>query len=227
MQRIGRIIAVAAAALAGAAFLPSVASAHEHRAVDNGKYNLVVGWVDEPAVSGYLNGLDFRVAQAPAGAASPAAGADEDQPEGAPVEGVESTLQAEIIFVDQKMTLTLEPAETPGSYTAAVIPTQAGDYSFHIFGTINGDQIDETFTSGPNTFDTVTDAATLQFPKASAQRNGVLAGTIGGGNGADILGGLAVGLALGAAGLRLVGRRGTVLRRPAFGAAGVHAGAGD
>ena len=40
----------------------------------------------------------------------------------------------------------------------------AGDYSFHIFGTINGDSIDETFTSGPQTFDTVEDAATYQFP---------------------------------------------------------------
>jgi hypothetical protein len=140
---------------------------------------------------------------------------------------LESTLQAEIIFVDQKMTLTLEPTGTPGSYTAAVIPTAAGDYSFHIFGTINGDQVDETFTSGPNTFDTVTDAATLQFPKSSSQRSGVLAGTIGGGTGGDILGGLAAGLALGGAGLWLVGRRGAVLRRPALAAAGMRAGAGD
>jgi hypothetical protein len=125
------------------------------------------------------------------------------------------------------MTLTLEPTGTPGSYTAAVIPTAAGDYSFHIFGTINGDQVDETFTSGPNTFDTVTDAATLQFPKASSQRSGILAGTIGGGTGGDVLGALAAGLALGWAGLWLVGRRGAVLRRPALAAAGMRAGAGD
>lgn len=150
---------VAAALLA---FSPIGASAHEHRTV--GDYELVVGFLNEPAVSGELNGLDLRVSQP--SAATPAAGGDEA--EATPVEGLETTLQAEVIYGDQKMTLTLEAAyNNPGHYEAYFIPTAAGDYSFHVFGTINGTQVDETFTSGPDTFSTVIDRSTLEFPAAS------------------------------------------------------------
>jgi hypothetical protein len=143
------------------AFTPIGASAHEHRTV--GDYEFVVGFLNEPAVSGELNGLDLRVSQP--SAATPTADASAD---GAPVEGLETTLQAEVIYGDQKMTLTLEAAyNAPGHYEAYFIPTAAGDYSFHVFGTINGTAVDETFTSGPDTFSTVIDRSTLEFPAAS------------------------------------------------------------
>jgi hypothetical protein len=229
MQRILRLFGIALAAIAAAGFLPAVASAHEHRDVDGGKYSFVVGFLDEPAITGFKNGLDLRVS-ANTGA-TPATGSDEDAG-GTPVEGLESTLQAEIIYGDQRMALTLEPRwQTPGAYNAYVIPMAAGDYSFHIFGAINGDAIDETFTSSPEGFSSVVDAATLQFPKPSAEKSGAVAGTIvgddtgGTGTGA-ILGGFLAGLGIGAAGLFLT-RRGIAVRRPVLAPARMQAGAGD
>jgi hypothetical protein len=229
MQRIVRLIGVACAAVAAAGFLPAVASAHEHRDVDGGKYSVEVGFLDEPAITGFKNGLDLRVS-ANTGA-TPAPGIDADEG-GSPVEGLESTLQVEIIYIDQKMPLTLEPRfGTPGAYNAYVIPTAAGDYTFHIFGTINGDAIDENFTSSPEGFSSVVDASTYQFPKQSSEKSGTIAGTIAGGNTAGtgtgaILGGFAAGLAIGAAGLVLV-RRGVAVRRPALTPERTRAGAGD
>ena len=149
--------------VASATALAWSASAHEHRTV--GSYELVVGFLNEPAVSGELNGLSLRVTVTPGADAAATPGAEA---EGAPVEGLETTLQAEVIYGDQRMPLTLAPAwQDPGHYTAPLIPTQPGDYSFHIWGTINGVDVDETFTAGPETFSTVIDRTTLEFPAAS------------------------------------------------------------
>ncbi len=156
--------ALATAAAALLVVSPISVGAHEHREI--GEYTLVVGFINEPAVSGELNGLSLTVHQASASdtAATPTASEDE----GTPVEGLESTLQAEVILGDQKMPLTLGTVwKTPGAYESWFIPTAPGDYSFHIWGTINGTQIDETFTAGPDTFSTVIDRSTLEFPKAS------------------------------------------------------------
>jgi hypothetical protein len=164
ISRIGAVAFVAAAV----ALMPLVASAHEQRDVDNGKYTLLVGFLNEPTVTGQWNSLDLRVAdnsQPATPIAGASGGGDEDALTGAPVTGLESTLQVEVIFGDKKKTLTLEPRfGVPGAYNAYLIPTAAGDYSFHIFGTINGDAIDETFTSSPQGFSSVEDAANYQFP---------------------------------------------------------------
>jgi hypothetical protein len=144
--------------------LPWATTAHEHRTV--GKYEVVVGFLNEPAVSNELNGLDFRVTELPAAEAG--ATPEAEAAEGTPVEGLETTLQAEVIFGDQRMPLTLRAAwNSPGHYAANFIPTQPGDYSFHIWGTINGMAFDETFTAGPETFSTVIDRTTLEFPAQS------------------------------------------------------------
>jgi hypothetical protein len=154
--------AIATAAAALLVVSPISVGAHEHREI--GEYTLVVGFINEPAVSGELNGLSLTVHQASTSATPVAEGEDE----GTPVEGLESTLQAEVILGDQKMPLTLSTVwKTPGAYESWFIPTAPGDYSFHIWGTINGTQIDETFTAGPDTFSTVTDRSTIEFPKAS------------------------------------------------------------
>jgi hypothetical protein len=149
--------------VASAAALSWTATAHEHRTV--GSYEFVVGFLNEPAVSNELNGLSLRITEAPA---ADAAATPEAEAEGVPVEGLEATLQAEVIYGDQRMPLTLEPAwNDPGHYVSPLIPTQPGDYSFHVWGTINGTEIDETFTAGPETFSTVIDRTTLEFPAGS------------------------------------------------------------
>jgi hypothetical protein len=228
MQRIMRLFGVALTAVAFAAVLPAVASAHEQRDIVNGKYHLVVGFLDEPAYTGFKNSLDLRVTDP----TKPTPAAGETATNG--IEGLETTLQVEIIYGDQKMPLTLQPRfRTPGAYNAYVIPMAAGDYTFHIFGTINGDAVDENFTSSPEGFGSVEDASLIQFPQQSAATGGAVAGTIAGdtagiggsGNG-GILGGFAAGLAIAAAGIWLTRRR-SATRRPVFAPAGMQAGAGD
>jgi hypothetical protein len=126
----------------------SVASAHERRTV--GKYTFVVGFLNEPALANQPNGLDLRITSS-----------DTNEP----VSGAEKTLKAEIIQGSAKKSLPVSARfGVPGGYTADVIPTKPGSYSFHFTGDINGAPIDETFESGPGRFDDVQDPAALQFP---------------------------------------------------------------
>jgi hypothetical protein len=192
-----------------------LASAHEHREILGGKYEVVVGFLNEPAISGELNGLSLDVMDLTQ--ATPDAETGEDGPN--PVIGLEETLTVDIIFVDQTKTLELEPRwQSPGSYNAYVIPVQPGDYALHIYGTINGEAVDETFTPGPETFSVVLDRATLEFPAASAStENGLAFGTTMGTGGIDrddIGGGLVAGALglLALAGVSQVLRRRTALR---------------
>lgn len=167
-----RISVVAFALLLAPALIsfsePGTASAHEHRAVGN--YEFVVGWLDEPALAYEPNGLDLRVTLFPNGVPAEeeegAEGAEEEQ--GQPVEGLEETLQAEIIAGGGAETrqLTLEPAfRDPGHYEGRIIPTVPGDYTFRITGNINGQKINEEFSSGPETFSVIEDPAEQQFPE--------------------------------------------------------------
>ncbi len=152
----------------------SIARAHEHR--DVGDYSLVVGFLNEPALVGEPNGLFLSVSKHAEGT-GPSNGAEHaDEGEhseeggeegGTPVEGLEETLQAEVIIGGgaETMPLELEPLfGQPGAYVAHFIPTRVGDYSFRIFGSIEGMDVDERFDSGPETFSSVNDVADLQFP---------------------------------------------------------------
>ena len=65
----------------------------------------------------------------------------------------------------KKMPLTLEAAfNNPGAYEAHFIPTLPGDYTYHISGKVENKDVDESFSSGPQTFDPVDDPSDLQFP---------------------------------------------------------------
>jgi hypothetical protein len=145
-------------------FLPSIAGAHETRTIGDGEYEIVVGFMNEPVFAGDKSGLEFWVTEV--AAATPAAG---EETEGTPVEGLAETLQAEVIYGDQTMELPLTAMwDEPGGYYSVFFPTESeGDYSFRIFGAIGETEIDETFTSGPETFGPVEDPAPLRFPSAS------------------------------------------------------------
>jgi hypothetical protein len=54
--------------------------------------------------------------------------------------------------------------ELTGSYTADLIPTQPGDYSFQLTGTIGNVTVDETFSSADGEFSTVEPIADIMFP---------------------------------------------------------------
>jgi len=218
-----RLMTVAIAVAVCALVVPSLASAHERREIGDGRYQLVVGFSSEPAYTGFLNGLDLRVSDV--SMATPAA---DGTTTGAPVEGLEGTLQAEVIYGDQKMPLTIEPRfRAPGEYNAWVVPMAAGDYSFHIFGTIGDITVDETFTSSPDGFGSVIDQTTIQFPKASASTGVPVFGTVADGGGLDLTaaGFAAAGFAAGAAALFLVLRRRNRATTPRIGA--LQVGSGD
>ncbi|MCC7107158.1 MAG: hypothetical protein IT307_18655 [Chloroflexi bacterium] len=140
-----------AAGLAVPLLAPTPALAHERR--DVGPYQLVVGFTGEPAIQGQPNGIDLRIT---------------DRATQQPVEGAEKSLKATIAFGGgQAKEFPLRAVfQKPGAYTADLIPTRAGAYVFTFAGTINGQQVNEKFESGPGRFNDVQAASSLQFPTA-------------------------------------------------------------
>jgi hypothetical protein len=133
--------------------LSSPAFAHEERTV--GAYHFVVGWGDEPAYAGSKNSVQLILATKA----------------GKPVTNLGDSLKVEVIFGQQQMELPFEPAFDPeegfgtlGDYRAWLIPTAPGTYTFHLFGAIGKQKVDERFTSGPTTFDDIADPAEVEFP---------------------------------------------------------------
>ena len=83
------------------------------------------------------------------------------------VTGLSASLEVEITHVSTSTSRTMpltEVFDDPGHYIAEFIPTAPGDYRVRFFGTIEGNAIDETFDSGPDTFDTVIASDAIQFP---------------------------------------------------------------
>jgi len=199
-----RAMAAVAATVAMAARVSSGADAHESRTVADGRYEMVVGFLDEPAFAGEPNGLSLRVSAY--GAATPAAGADAGTGP-SPVEGLDETLTAEVLFGDQAMELVLEASwGDPGHYEAIFFPMEPGDYTFRITGEIEGGSIDESFASSPNGFSPVQDPAPLRFPRDAGEATAT-AGFLAGGDSAGLAGPLLAGAVVGAAGVGLARRR--------------------
>jgi hypothetical protein len=128
------------------------ASAHETRQV--GEYEFVVGWWTEPAFAYQPNGPEVTITRG-----------------GKPVvQGV--ALSVDVIFGEETTTYELEPAFVvgvfgePGNYNADLVPTRPGTWTYRIYGTVGDLEVDETFTSGPETFGDIEDPAENAFPVA-------------------------------------------------------------
>ncbi len=150
-----------------------LAVASAHYVFTAGKYRIAIGWQNEPAFGtdtfvGEQNAIQVFVDIASA-----------DNPKGTPV----STLNQDCTHPDFQVTVTVgtttsspfcpAPAYDPDTgngrldeYDYALIPTVVGNYTFHIFGSINGTPIDQSVTSGPTTFDSIADASSVEFPVA-------------------------------------------------------------
>ena len=146
-RRVGRI-AVLCAVLTTFVSV-GVAIAHEERSV--GDHTYIVGFIDEPVFPGQKSGLEF--------------GAFHGEE---PLEGLEETLSATVTFGDETRgtrDLAIEPRfGEPGWYESVFFPTAAGPYTFRIFGEVEGEPFDESFSSGPDTFSEVQDVTGGQFP---------------------------------------------------------------
>lgn len=146
-----RVAALVAASLIMLA--PSAALAHETRDVSG--YRMVVGWIVEPALEGQKNGVDLRITQA-------------DKP----VEGVEKTLQVEVLHKASgvKKTFALRTIfRDSGHYTADLIPTAPGQYEMRFFGKVGNAEVNETFVSGPGRYGDIEPTTELAFPVAAPQ----------------------------------------------------------
>ena len=132
--------------------LPRAVGAHERRRV--GAYVMRVGWADEPTFAGVKNAVQLLLSDA----------------SGKPITDLLEDLKVEIIFGTQKTSpLPLEAAfgkafGRPGDFRAAVIPTRPGTYTFHFVGALNGQRVDQSFTSSDKTFDPVQEATGIEFP---------------------------------------------------------------
>ena len=145
-RRIGLVLTIAlVGSLALLASRPALA--HEDRTA--GPYHLHVGWHVEPALIGQLNAIELTVTQ-----------------NSKPVAAVEKTLTVTIATrgrTSDKMNFVASD-ETPGLYTAAIIPTATGDYQFHLVGTIGSTKIDETFDTARGQINSVEPINDLEFP---------------------------------------------------------------
>jgi len=155
MKRTTISVAVTLAAFGALLLLPAApALAHQARTV--GAYHFLVGWGEEPVYAGTKNSVQLILTTR----------------SGTPVNDLGDSLKVEVVYGSQKETLPLElnfdpdsGEGTPGDYRAWLIPTAAGNYTFHFTGTIRGQAVDQSFTSGPTTFNAVQDPTAVEFPQ--------------------------------------------------------------
>jgi len=150
-RRSMRLVSAAALVVTLLGLMAAPAFAHEERSV--GAFDMAVGFGSEPAYAGEVNSVQLLLSK-----------------NGQPVLDLGDTLDVEVAFGDQTQTFPLEPFFEEGEfgilgdYRAWFIPTRSGQYSFHFTGTIDGQDVDETFTSGPKTFSDVESPQSVQFP---------------------------------------------------------------
>ncbi len=147
------------AALSGAAILVMIVSgmASAHVVRQFGSYSIALGWLTEPTFVGEQNAVVAIVTDS----------------KGSPVNDLRAGDLTVTVSAGGQSTaaLPLDPSYdpdtgfgTPGLYFTDVIPTQPGDYTFHLSGKVHDATVDETSTSSDTTFNAVEDPASVQFP---------------------------------------------------------------
>jgi hypothetical protein len=152
MHTRAKLAVAAAAATLTILTIPGLALAHGH--VGHGDLEMTIGFAEEPAYAALPNAVQLMLVH-----------------DGDPVTDLGDTLQVEVTFGDQTSEpMALEPWfevgewGTPGEYRAVFTPSQPGEYTFHFMGTVDGEEIDESMTSGPETFSEVEAISSSAFP---------------------------------------------------------------
>ncbi|GCE26755.1 hypothetical protein KDA_22390 [Dictyobacter alpinus] len=150
-------------ALLCVSFTALAAQGYEKRTV--GKYTFLVGFMEVPAYKDAKNGLSLTICD---GTECKYTVKDGSSVLSNPVEGAEKNLKAEVTTGNTSpLTLPIESHESnPGKYTSYFLPSTTGAYTFHIFGNIDNQKIDEKFSSSPNTFGDV--QSINQYPPQQA-----------------------------------------------------------
>jgi hypothetical protein len=118
-------------------------SALAHARVEVGPYVIVLGWTNEPVIVGERNALVIHVTEEETG-----------------VPGLESSLNAEVIYAGRTFRANLSPSTETGFYTAELFPTVRGQYAVRLFGSIGDLEFDEVMEP-----EEVFPASRIQFPE--------------------------------------------------------------
>ena len=128
-----------------------------------GDLEMEIGFGTEPAYSGQPNSAQLILVH-----------------DGAPVTDLKpGDVTVEITYADETSDpIDLEPYffvedgeiefGEAGDYRGWFTPSQPGKYTFHFTGTVDGEKIDESMSSGPQTFSEVADLAASEFPVVNA-----------------------------------------------------------
>jgi hypothetical protein len=160
MHRTIRTLAFAGAA--ALALLPA-APALAHGTDTQGDLITTVGFGTEPAYAGQPNSVQVLL-----------------EHDGQPVTDAKR-LTVDVTFGDDSTSFDMEPNflvgvyGEPGDYRAWFVPSQPGPYTFHVTGSVDGEDIDVEMTSGPDTFAEVEDTRDAAFPQIDAPSNEDLA----------------------------------------------------
>ena len=162
MKKIALFFA-AALLLSFLAFNMPAVIAHEEVVI--GDIRIVAGWVNEPPLVNQLNDVLLIITQVSNG-----------QPVNNALAQVDATLQKGT----ETRPLEFLPAEEAGTYTATILPTQTGQYTVVLRGTISGQTID-----GPIDIEDVEDTARFAFPLSSSSTTTTTSSGGSGGGGGD------------------------------------------
>jgi hypothetical protein len=126
------------------------ASAHGEHKVAN--YTFVVGFGTEPAYAGVTNSVQLIISN-----------------NGKPVTDAKGLEVAVSTGDAEPKDLALQPFfgddfGESGDYRAFFVPTTPGPYTFKVTGTLGGKKVNQSYTSGKDGFDEVTDPAEAQYP---------------------------------------------------------------
>lgn len=162
----GPLVLSAAVSVSVVAALGSIAGVSAHAVQPFAPYTVAIGWLNEPTYVGLPNAVQVFVWQGTG-----------DGYQSHPV----SDLNGDTNHPDLQVTVTfgsvtgkplfLAPTfdpdtglGNPAEYDAPVTPTQVGNYTFHLTGSIHGTAVDKSFTSAPDTFNSVQDQSAVDFP---------------------------------------------------------------
>ena len=143
-------VVVAVLAVLLVPLLAASASAHGEHKVDN--YTVEVGFGTEPAYAGVTNSVQLIISN-----------------NGRPVTDAKGLKVAVTTGDAEPKEMVLQPYfgadfGEPGDYRAFFIPTAPGPYTFKVTGALGGKKVDQSYTSGKDGFDEVTDPAEAQYP---------------------------------------------------------------
>lgn len=134
-------------------FGATVTTARAHEGRESGTVHVVVGWAAEPPVAGVLNAVQLTARHK----------------DGDPAQRVLLRVSLGFGSQSEENPRALLPGRR-AEYRAAVVPTRAGAYVFHVTGKIEGRAFDQVFTSGPSTFEDVISSSDLEFPVKDPSR---------------------------------------------------------